>query len=133
MKPALARNRRAAAVAQPPDPLEMRRPREGCRHEIGVCGDFLGQAAFELDASGPHCLSKQGRPGMDKGPIRLFCGATAWAHPNARGPRMDRYLVGGYDSAVGGHFRRHRDDVNVGAQRSGGSMACRGEQCRMVG
>ena len=30
--------------------------------------------------------------------------------------RMDRYIVACYDSAVGGHFDRHRDNVNVGAQ-----------------
>jgi predicted 2-oxoglutarate/Fe(II)-dependent dioxygenase YbiX/peroxiredoxin len=30
--------------------------------------------------------------------------------------RMDRYIVACYDSAVGGHFYRHRDNVNVGAQ-----------------
>ncbi|MBV9858912.1 MAG: 2OG-Fe(II) oxygenase [Alphaproteobacteria bacterium] len=30
--------------------------------------------------------------------------------------RMDRYLVSCYDSAVGGHFFRHRDNVNAGAQ-----------------
>jgi predicted 2-oxoglutarate/Fe(II)-dependent dioxygenase YbiX/peroxiredoxin len=30
--------------------------------------------------------------------------------------RMDRYIVARYDSAVGGHFFRHRDNVNVGAQ-----------------
>jgi predicted 2-oxoglutarate/Fe(II)-dependent dioxygenase YbiX/peroxiredoxin len=30
--------------------------------------------------------------------------------------RMDRDVVSCYDSAVGGHFFRHRDDVNVGAE-----------------
>ena len=30
--------------------------------------------------------------------------------------RIDRYIVACYDSAVGGHFYRHRDNVNVGAQ-----------------
>ena len=30
--------------------------------------------------------------------------------------RMDRHIVACYDSAVGGHFYRHRDNVNVGAQ-----------------
>jgi predicted 2-oxoglutarate/Fe(II)-dependent dioxygenase YbiX/peroxiredoxin len=30
--------------------------------------------------------------------------------------RMDRYIVACYDSALGGHFYRHRDNVNVGAQ-----------------
>ncbi|HXW23145.1 MAG TPA: 2OG-Fe(II) oxygenase [Xanthobacteraceae bacterium] len=30
--------------------------------------------------------------------------------------RMDRYLVACYDSADGGHFHRHRDNVNAGAQ-----------------
>jgi peroxiredoxin len=30
--------------------------------------------------------------------------------------RMDRYIVACYDSDVGGHFHRHRDNVNVGAQ-----------------
>lgn len=30
--------------------------------------------------------------------------------------RMDRYLVACYDSAIGGHFYRHRDNVNAGAQ-----------------
>ncbi len=30
--------------------------------------------------------------------------------------RMDRYIVACYDSAVGGHFHRHRDNVNIGAQ-----------------
>jgi predicted 2-oxoglutarate/Fe(II)-dependent dioxygenase YbiX/peroxiredoxin len=33
-----------------------------------------------------------------------------------RATRMDRYIVACYDSAVGGHFYRHRDNVNVGAQ-----------------
>jgi predicted 2-oxoglutarate/Fe(II)-dependent dioxygenase YbiX/peroxiredoxin len=30
--------------------------------------------------------------------------------------RMDRYIVACYDSEVGGHFYRHRDNVNSGAQ-----------------
>jgi len=30
--------------------------------------------------------------------------------------RMDRYIVARYDSAVGGHFYRHRDNINFGAQ-----------------
>ncbi|HTZ01481.1 MAG TPA: 2OG-Fe(II) oxygenase [Xanthobacteraceae bacterium] len=30
--------------------------------------------------------------------------------------RMDRYIVACYDSATGGHFYRHRDNVNIGAQ-----------------
>jgi len=30
--------------------------------------------------------------------------------------RMDRYIVACYDSAVGGHFYRHRDNANIGAQ-----------------
>jgi cephalosporin hydroxylase/predicted 2-oxoglutarate/Fe(II)-dependent dioxygenase YbiX/peroxiredoxin len=30
--------------------------------------------------------------------------------------RLDRYIVSCYDSAVGGHFHRHRDNDNVGAQ-----------------
>jgi hypothetical protein len=30
--------------------------------------------------------------------------------------RMDRTIVACYDSAVGGHFYRHRDNVNIGAQ-----------------
>ncbi|HEY1982554.1 MAG TPA: redoxin domain-containing protein, partial [Xanthobacteraceae bacterium] len=30
--------------------------------------------------------------------------------------RMDRYIVACYDSAVGGHFYRHRDNVNAGAR-----------------
>ena len=30
--------------------------------------------------------------------------------------RMDRYIVACYDSEVGGHFQRHRDNVNAGAQ-----------------
>lgn len=29
--------------------------------------------------------------------------------------RMDRYLVSRYDSAAGGHFKRHRDNLNAGA------------------
>jgi peroxiredoxin len=33
-----------------------------------------------------------------------------------RATRMDRYIVACYDSAVGGHFFRHRDNVNAGAQ-----------------
>lgn len=33
-----------------------------------------------------------------------------------RATRMDRYIVACYDSAVGGHFYRHRDNINVGAQ-----------------
>lgn len=30
--------------------------------------------------------------------------------------RMDRYLVSCYDSALGGHFFRHRDNINAGGQ-----------------
>jgi peroxiredoxin len=30
--------------------------------------------------------------------------------------RMDRYIVACYDAALGGHFHRHRDNVNAGAQ-----------------
>ena len=30
--------------------------------------------------------------------------------------RMDRYIVSCYDSATGGHFFRHRDNVNAGAE-----------------
>ena len=30
--------------------------------------------------------------------------------------RMDRYVIACYDSAVGGHFHRHRDNVNAGAR-----------------
>jgi predicted 2-oxoglutarate/Fe(II)-dependent dioxygenase YbiX len=30
--------------------------------------------------------------------------------------RMDRYIVACYDSEVGGHFHRHRDNLNAGAQ-----------------
>lgn len=30
--------------------------------------------------------------------------------------RMDRYIVACYDSTIGGHFYRHRDNVNIGAQ-----------------
>jgi peroxiredoxin len=33
-----------------------------------------------------------------------------------RPTRMDRYMVSCYDSAVGGHFFRHRDNVNAGAE-----------------
>jgi hypothetical protein len=33
-----------------------------------------------------------------------------------RATRMDRYIVACYDSAVGGHFFRHRDNLNAGAQ-----------------
>jgi peroxiredoxin len=33
-----------------------------------------------------------------------------------RATRMDRYVVACYDSDVGGHFFRHRDNVNAGAQ-----------------
>jgi predicted 2-oxoglutarate/Fe(II)-dependent dioxygenase YbiX len=29
---------------------------------------------------------------------------------------MDRYIVACYDAAIGGHFYRHRDNVNIGAQ-----------------
>jgi len=30
--------------------------------------------------------------------------------------RMDRYVIACYDSSVGGHFSRHRDNINAGAQ-----------------
>ena len=30
--------------------------------------------------------------------------------------RMDRYIIACYDSEVGGHFFRHRDNINAGAQ-----------------
>jgi predicted 2-oxoglutarate/Fe(II)-dependent dioxygenase YbiX len=30
--------------------------------------------------------------------------------------RMDRYIVACYDSGIGGHFHRHRDNINAGAQ-----------------
>jgi predicted 2-oxoglutarate/Fe(II)-dependent dioxygenase YbiX/peroxiredoxin len=33
-----------------------------------------------------------------------------------RATRMDRTIVSCYDSAIGGHFYRHRDNVNAGAQ-----------------
>ena len=33
-----------------------------------------------------------------------------------RATRMDRCIIACYDSEVGGHFHRHRDNVNVGAQ-----------------
>ena len=33
-----------------------------------------------------------------------------------RATRMDRYMVSCYDSAIGGHFFRHRDNVNAGAE-----------------
>ncbi len=33
-----------------------------------------------------------------------------------RATRMDRYMVSCYDSALGGHFFRHRDNVNAGAR-----------------
>jgi hypothetical protein len=33
-----------------------------------------------------------------------------------RATRMDRYLVSCYDAALGGHFFRHRDNVNFGAR-----------------
>jgi predicted 2-oxoglutarate/Fe(II)-dependent dioxygenase YbiX/peroxiredoxin len=33
-----------------------------------------------------------------------------------RATRMDRCIVACYDSEVGGHFHRHRDNVNAGAQ-----------------
>ena len=33
-----------------------------------------------------------------------------------RATRMDRYLVSCYDAEVGGHFHRHRDNVNAGAR-----------------
>jgi hypothetical protein len=33
-----------------------------------------------------------------------------------RATRMDRYMVSCYDSATGGHFFRHRDNVNAGAE-----------------
>jgi len=33
-----------------------------------------------------------------------------------RATRMDRYLVSCYDSALGGHFFRHRDNLNAGAE-----------------
>ena len=33
-----------------------------------------------------------------------------------RATRMDRYMVSCYDSTLGGHFSRHRDNVNAGAR-----------------
>jgi predicted 2-oxoglutarate/Fe(II)-dependent dioxygenase YbiX len=30
--------------------------------------------------------------------------------------RMDRHIVACYDAALGGHFHRHRDNINAGAQ-----------------
>ncbi len=33
-----------------------------------------------------------------------------------RPTRMDRYLVSCYDASLGGHFYRHRDNVNAGAR-----------------
>lgn len=35
---------------------------------------------------------------------------------NFQATRMDRYMVSCYDSALGGHFSRHRDNVNAGGQ-----------------
>jgi len=37
-------------------------------------------------------------------------------HFQFKATRMDRYLVSCYDSAVGGHFFRHRDNLNAGAR-----------------
>src|SRR5580692_3615161 len=45
---------------------------------------------------------------------RLLPAITAYLQFAAT--RMDRYIVACYDSAVGGHFYRHRDNVNAGAQ-----------------
>ena len=33
-----------------------------------------------------------------------------------RTTRMDRYVIACYDSAVGAHFHRHRDNINAGAE-----------------
>jgi len=35
---------------------------------------------------------------------------------NFAATRIDRYIVACYDSAVGGHFHRHRDNMNAGAE-----------------
>jgi peroxiredoxin len=37
-------------------------------------------------------------------------------HLQFKATRMDRHIVACYDSEVGGHFHRHRDNVNAGAQ-----------------
>jgi peroxiredoxin len=37
-------------------------------------------------------------------------------HFQFRATRMDRCIVARYDAEVGGHFHRHRDNVNAGAQ-----------------
>jgi peroxiredoxin len=37
-------------------------------------------------------------------------------HFQFRATRMDRCVIACYDSEVGGHFHRHRDNVNAGAQ-----------------
>ena len=44
------------------------------------------------------------------------CCRRSSASSSSQATRMDRYIVACYDSAVGGHFYRHRDNVNVGAQ-----------------
>jgi len=37
-------------------------------------------------------------------------------HFQLKATRMDRYIVACYDADVGGHFHRHRDNVNAGAR-----------------
>jgi len=37
-------------------------------------------------------------------------------HFQFKATRMDRYIVACYDAEVGGHFHRHRDNVNAGAR-----------------
>jgi len=37
-------------------------------------------------------------------------------HLQFKATRMDRHIVACYDAEVGGHFHRHRDNVNAGAQ-----------------
>ena len=37
-------------------------------------------------------------------------------HFQFKATRMDRYIVACYDADVGGHFHRHRDNVNAGAR-----------------
>src|SRR6516162_269741 len=49
-------------------------------------------------------------------PQGMFAIARSMRFFQFKATRLDRYIVSCYDSAVGGHFHRHRDNDNVGAQ-----------------
>jgi predicted 2-oxoglutarate/Fe(II)-dependent dioxygenase YbiX len=102
-----------------------------CEHMIALY-DRLGgtDSGFLLDVAGKtatvvdHRLKQRGdlaialpelREAIRSQIVRRLVPAIACFF-QFQATRMDRYIVACYDSEVGGHFHRHRDNVNAGAQ-----------------